>query len=357
MTATAPAGAPSQSAAAEASAPLTAERAVPLRRLFRLPAASRRHLPGHGIVVEGDADPRGRGQQPDPLRPVVEAHGIGRQAGEDRRQVGDPATPTVSKGWLDDPAARRGGADGRGGRTRSRPRGSRRAPRPTAGAPARARHRPGPPRTAPCLRWRSAPVHAMPTPSAPPPEPAVPSADGATAGDPVLLRRARIAHLVELGNRIGYGLFAVAVVAFVVGAAAGFSTPTPSWWSAPSRWARSCSLRRSSSATASRPPSGRTAQRAAGPPTPRRAIAAPAASAACSAASVVPATPGRRRHGSGTVGDLHIGAAPSYPAVTDGRPTSRPSPPTAVARRGARRVRRGGLPRRLDGLGGRGLPA
>jgi hypothetical protein len=65
----------------------------------------------------------------------------------------------------------------------------------------------------------------MPTPSAPPPEPAVPSADGATLGDPVLLRRARIAHLVELGNRIGYGLFAVAVVAFVVGAAAGFSTP------------------------------------------------------------------------------------------------------------------------------------
>jgi len=45
------------------------------------------------------------------------------------------------------------------------------------------------------------------------------------AGDPVLLRRARIAHVVELGNRIGYGLFGLAVIAFVIGAAAGFSTP------------------------------------------------------------------------------------------------------------------------------------
>jgi len=58
----------------------------------------------------------------------------------------------------------------------------------------------------------------------PPPEPAIPAADGPGAGDPILLRRARIARLVELGNRAGYGLFGVAVVAFVIGAAAGFST-------------------------------------------------------------------------------------------------------------------------------------
>lgn len=40
--------------------------------------------------------------------------------------------------------------------------------------------------------------------------------------DPVLARRARIAKLVELGKRIGYGLFLVAIVAFVVGFFAGF---------------------------------------------------------------------------------------------------------------------------------------
>jgi hypothetical protein len=40
--------------------------------------------------------------------------------------------------------------------------------------------------------------------------------------DPVLAKRARIAHLVELGKRVGYGLFAVAIVAFVVGFFAGF---------------------------------------------------------------------------------------------------------------------------------------
>lgn len=40
--------------------------------------------------------------------------------------------------------------------------------------------------------------------------------------DPVLERRARIAGLVQLGKRIGYGLFLVAIVAFVIGFFAGF---------------------------------------------------------------------------------------------------------------------------------------
>jgi ABC-type transport system involved in cytochrome bd biosynthesis fused ATPase/permease subunit len=40
--------------------------------------------------------------------------------------------------------------------------------------------------------------------------------------DPVLARRARIEKLADLGQRIGYGLLAVAVVAFVVGFATGF---------------------------------------------------------------------------------------------------------------------------------------
>lgn len=41
--------------------------------------------------------------------------------------------------------------------------------------------------------------------------------------DPVLERRRRIARLVEVGQRIGYGLFALAIVLFVVGIAAGFT--------------------------------------------------------------------------------------------------------------------------------------
>lgn len=40
--------------------------------------------------------------------------------------------------------------------------------------------------------------------------------------DPVLARRARIARLVALGKRVGYGLFGVAIVAFVAGSFAGF---------------------------------------------------------------------------------------------------------------------------------------
>jgi hypothetical protein len=42
--------------------------------------------------------------------------------------------------------------------------------------------------------------------------------------DPVLDRRARIARLVALGTRTGYGLFAVAIVLFVVGFATTFTT-------------------------------------------------------------------------------------------------------------------------------------
>jgi ABC-type transport system involved in cytochrome bd biosynthesis fused ATPase/permease subunit len=43
------------------------------------------------------------------------------------------------------------------------------------------------------------------------------------SSDPVRERRARIAKLVEVGQRVGYGLFAVAIVGFVVGFAVGFS--------------------------------------------------------------------------------------------------------------------------------------
>ena len=35
--------------------------------------------------------------------------------------------------------------------------------------------------------------------------------------DPVLVRRARIARLVSVGQRLGYGLFGLAVVLFFVG--------------------------------------------------------------------------------------------------------------------------------------------
>ena len=43
------------------------------------------------------------------------------------------------------------------------------------------------------------------------------------SSDPVRERRARIAKLVELGQRVGYGLFGVAIVGFVVGFVVGFS--------------------------------------------------------------------------------------------------------------------------------------
>lgn len=41
--------------------------------------------------------------------------------------------------------------------------------------------------------------------------------------DPVLERRIRIARLVRLGKRIGYGLFLVAIVAFFVGFIGSYS--------------------------------------------------------------------------------------------------------------------------------------
>jgi hypothetical protein len=43
--------------------------------------------------------------------------------------------------------------------------------------------------------------------------------------DPVRVRRARIARWVELGQRVGYALFGLAVVGFVVGFAVGFDGP------------------------------------------------------------------------------------------------------------------------------------
>jgi hypothetical protein len=46
----------------------------------------------------------------------------------------------------------------------------------------------------------------------------------ARAADPVLQRRAQIARLVSIGQRVGYSLFAIAVVAFGVGFAAGFTS-------------------------------------------------------------------------------------------------------------------------------------
>lgn len=41
--------------------------------------------------------------------------------------------------------------------------------------------------------------------------------------DPVLARRARIARLVAVGQRLGYGLFGVAIIAFAVGVATEWS--------------------------------------------------------------------------------------------------------------------------------------
>lgn len=41
-------------------------------------------------------------------------------------------------------------------------------------------------------------------------------------GDPVLERRRRIAGLVRAGQRVGYGLFGLAIAVFVVGLVIGF---------------------------------------------------------------------------------------------------------------------------------------
>lgn len=44
--------------------------------------------------------------------------------------------------------------------------------------------------------------------------------------DPVRERRARIAKLVEVGQRVGYALFGIAIVAFVIGFFSGFDGVT-----------------------------------------------------------------------------------------------------------------------------------
>jgi len=42
--------------------------------------------------------------------------------------------------------------------------------------------------------------------------------------DPVLARRARIARLTDLGQKVGYALFGIAIVFFVVGFVIGYSS-------------------------------------------------------------------------------------------------------------------------------------
>ena len=49
---------------------------------------------------------------------------------------------------------------------------------------------------------------------------------GVSTDDPVLSRRARIARLVALGKRSGYGALLLAIVAFVIGAILSFPTWT-----------------------------------------------------------------------------------------------------------------------------------
>ncbi len=44
--------------------------------------------------------------------------------------------------------------------------------------------------------------------------------------DPVMAKRARITQLVALGKRLGYGLFGVAIVGFVVGFFTSFGGAT-----------------------------------------------------------------------------------------------------------------------------------
>jgi hypothetical protein len=44
------------------------------------------------------------------------------------------------------------------------------------------------------------------------------------ATDPVREKRARIAGLVTLGLRVGYGLFALAIVLFLIGLVAGYTS-------------------------------------------------------------------------------------------------------------------------------------
>ena len=51
------------------------------------------------------------------------------------------------------------------------------------------------------------------------------AADGRDgAGDPVRARRARAARAADVGQKVGYALFGVAIVAFVIGAVSGLPT-------------------------------------------------------------------------------------------------------------------------------------
>jgi hypothetical protein len=43
--------------------------------------------------------------------------------------------------------------------------------------------------------------------------------------DPVRAKRARIARLTELGQRVGYSLFGIAIVFFVIGFVIGYTPP------------------------------------------------------------------------------------------------------------------------------------
>jgi hypothetical protein len=52
--------------------------------------------------------------------------------------------------------------------------------------------------------------------------PVEPGPTSARATDPVLVKRARIAAWVQVGKRIGYSLFGIAVVAFFAGFFVGF---------------------------------------------------------------------------------------------------------------------------------------
>lgn len=47
---------------------------------------------------------------------------------------------------------------------------------------------------------------------------------GGVVTDPVIERRARIARLVKLGTRVGYGALLVAMVAFGIGVATDFAS-------------------------------------------------------------------------------------------------------------------------------------
>jgi len=58
----------------------------------------------------------------------------------------------------------------------------------------------------------------------PDPDP-VSNREPATELDPVRQRRAQVSRLVSIGQRLGYSLFAIAVVAFGIGFALGFTDP------------------------------------------------------------------------------------------------------------------------------------